>query len=940
MPRNLAKKGHHNNRHENGLVGPGKRVSKSKSNGQLNGTAKSSPSTIDDPLPNASKSQPCTEPIAASTALESETSPDATATVNEVRWRKRDSESSSDFQDQKWDNVNGSAMNPSTRRSEPTTTRSRSIQDVSALQLASTILSSNPIGDTISLLIVLLALPSMVLTLVQALFASLTLIPPSTGISTPFLGLFDVFQGSAGSPSLTTMAVMDVICFAMWVGLWTWAQNFALDLAQIQIAVTFGCGNYGKGGSVNTVCFLLVLVLHSVRSSGLRRIIHTRLVPDSVLSHPRFAAISRYLPTESDFGEGPIPPSKVKSLFAVHIISQALMAFVRRRVAGTSSANRTTRRLDSEAFPSTTATLDSSAQDSVFNTAASSGTEQAPPPTPTVRDNKDKLLTAKKRRRQANQVKSRQPFWAALASTKVHVLREVEHSKDKVNPTTSQDYATRADVSECISVTTIEPRTIHFEAGTSTTLERGQEIQASESLKPFYVRINGAPWPHVTMDWADEDIAEDDFPTRLTGSIAGLAPDCNYTCSFMLEHSEELIASIMVRTPALLDADQPNTTAPAPVRQSARPNSPTTTLKTSIQAAEKARDEANDKRNKKRKNHQGALKRMDQDNDKAQNKLKSSGDDNRLRQKQLQFERNSSQHEETIATIGTQLKELETVPEEESVEYGKKKGLYDEHNRRLSETHKTLNEAKSQTNTELRDAKTDQTNTTGRKDRLVNKNTKLAAEQERLTQANIQNLSEKERKAMESAARDADQQRQIADWQRRISDMTAQLNTIKMQTQTTFREVEDVSSRTIGPLTPEGELPGTLPRGPRGFFYGNMQPSTFVPDPEASPFQSFAKPQPVMFGRPRSGTNQSTGGLSAISGADYDDPDPIPPMANNGDFDIAIAVNGRRGSGSSREKNNHSPAMPGPGVIGGGFKTSHKGSHSPGHMGIPSTSTW
>lgn len=937
MPRNLAKKGHHNTRHENGLVGPGKRVTKSKSNGQLNGSAKSSPAT-DEPLPDVPKSHLSTDPTVAPTALDSTASPDTSVPIEEVRWRKRGSESSSDFQDQKWDNVNGSAMNAPTRRTDAATTRARQSQDVSALQLASTILSSNPIGDTISLLIVLLALPSMVLTLVQALFASLTLIPPSTGISTPFLGLFDVFQGSAGSPSLTTMAVMDVICFAMWVGLWNWAQNFALDLAQIQIAVTFGCGNHGKGGSVNTVCFLLVLVLHSVRSSGLRRILQSRLLPESVLSSPRFAAISQYLPTESDFGETSIAPSKVKSLFAVHIISQALMAFVRRRVAGTSSANKA-KRLDSESFSNITATLDSSAQDSVFNAAASSGVDQATPPTPTVRESRDRLLTAKKRRRQANQVKSRQPFWAALASTKVHVLREVEHSKDKVNSTTNQDYTTRPDVGECISVTTIEPRKIQFEAGSSSALE-GLDTQVSESLKPFYVRINGARWPHVTMDWADEDIAEDDYPTKLTGIIAGLAPDCNYTCSFILVDGEEPIASIMVRTPALLDGDQPNATVPAPVRQSARPNSPTTTLKTSIQAAEKARDEANDKRNKKRKNHQGALKRIDQENDKAQNKLKSGGDDNRLRQKQLQFERNSTQHEEMIATIGNQLKELETIPEEEQTEYDEKKAVYDERNRHLTETHKHLTEAKSETNTELRDAKSEQTNITGRKDRLANKSAKLAAEQERLTQANIQNLSEKERKAMESAARDADQQRQIADWQRRINDLSAQLNTIKMQTQTAFREVEDVSARTVGPLTPEGELPGTMPRGPRGFFYNNMHQSTFIPDPEASPFQSFARPQLVTFGRPRSGTNQSTGGLSAVSGGgDYEDPDPIPPMPNNIDFEMAFAGDGRQGSGSgsSREKNNHSPAAPGPGVIGGGFKT---GNYSPGHMGVPSTSTW
>lgn len=940
MPRNpAAKKGHHNNRHENGLVGPGKRVSKQKSNGQLNGHPKPSPST-DEPLPNASKSQMSAEPSAVSTTIDCAVSanPDTAATAEQLGWRKRDSESSSDFQDHKWDTANGSAMASAARRSDLATTKSRTSHDVSALQLASTILSSNPVGDTISLLIVLLALPSMVLTLVQALFACLTLIPPSTGISTPFLGLFDVFQGSAGSPSLTTMAVMDIFCFALWLALWTWAQNFALDLAQIQIAVTFGCGNYGKGGSVNTVCFLLVLLLHSARSPGLRRAIHTKIIPESVLNHPRFATLSRYLPAESDFGESLLAPSKIRSLFAVHIISQALMAFVRRRVAGTSSVPKA-RRLDSESIPNPTATLDSTAQDSVFNTAASSGTDQLPPPTPTVKDTKEKYLTAKKRRRQANQVKSRQPFWAALASTKVHVLREVEHSKDKANPTMHQDYLARGDLSECIAITTVEPSTIQFEVS-SSAFDGGQYHPVSCGLKPFYVRINGARWHSVTTDVADEEASEDGYTARLTGCIAGLAPDCNYKCSFILMDSEELLANIMVRTPALLDRDQPNTTVPVPVRQSTRPNSPTTTLKTSIQTAERAREEASDKRAKKRKNHKSTLTRMDQESDRAQNKLKTGADDNRFRQKLLQAERNSRQHEEAIANIDGQLKELETIPEEEVVEYEKKKSVYDERNRLLSETHKSLNEAKAQSNAELREAKAEQTNTTTRKDRLANKSAKLAAEQERLAQANTQNLSEKERKAMESMTRENDQQRQIADWQRRINDMMNQLNTIRMQTQTAFREVEDVSSRTVGPLTPEGEIPGTLPRGPRGTFFGNMQPSTFVPDPEASPFQSFAKLQPTSFGRPRSGTNQSTGAMSGISGGDMDDPDPIPPMASNVDFDIGYTVNGRRGSGSSRGNNNHSPAMAGPGVIGGPLRSLQKESHSPGHVSVPSTGTW
>lgn len=938
MPRNpAAKKGHHNNRHENGLVGPGKRVSRQKSNGQLNGIAKSS-STADEPLPTSSHVQYTDgQPVSVSTGIDLEANPDASASTEELRWRKRGSESSSDGHDHKWDNVNGPTSMASTKRADLVPSKTKGIQDLSAMQIASTILTSNPAGDTISLLIVLLALPSMVLTIVQALFASLTLMPPSGGVSpVSFLSLFDVFQGSAGSPSLGTMAVVDVICFALWVCLWNWAQNFALDLAQIQIAITLGSGNYGKSGSVNSVCLLLVLLLHSARSSGLRYLVHTKLLHPSIMSHPRVAAFTRYLPDESNFGNGPGPPSKIRSLFAVHIISQALMAFVRRRVAGTSTSTKT-KRLDSESLLSTNNTLDSTAQDSLFNTAAAPGSDQIPPSTPPIKESKDKAQNAKKRRRQANQVRSRQPFWAALASTKVHVLREVEHNKDKAVSSGTPDNPARGEPNDCIWITSVEPSTIKFEAGDCGLAESGQDSKSAGNSEPFYVRINNARWNSVDMDYVDEDVYGNDFPTRWSGSIGGLAPDCNYVCSFRRREGDGEIASIMVRTPPHVDRDQPNATAPMPARQSARPNSPTTTLKTSIQTAERSREDANNRRNKVRRNHRSALAKLDREIEALQNKLRSGSDDNKQRQKLLQAERNARQHEEAISALSQQLDQLETIPEDETVEYGKKKAAYDERNRHLMEANDSLANVKSETKNELSCIENDLTGTIARKDRLTARNTKLAAEQDRLTEANIQNLSEKERKAVESSARERDQQRQTADWRRRIEDLNAQLATVKVQTESVFREIEEAFARTSGPLTPEGELPGTTLGGSRGFLFGNMQPSTFVPDPNASPFQYSAKNAPVNARRPRSSTNQSAGGMSHMSG-DFDDADPIPPMPSNMDFDSGFAANGRKGSGSSRGKNNHSPATAG--VIGGGLRSPHRGSHSPGQLGMQSTSTW
>lgn len=926
MPRNPAvKKGHHNNRHENGLVGPGKRVPKQKSNSQLNGIARP-PATPEEPLPT-SPIGTCAEQqaSAASTGIDLDSAFDAAAASEELRWRKRDSESSSDGNEQKWDAVNGSVQNMAPKRPDAPT-KHKSAQDLSSLQIASTILASNPAGDTISLLIVLLALPSMVLTMVQVLFASLTLVPPSGSISpASFLSLFDVFQGSVGSPSLLTMGVVDVICFAAWMCLWTWAQNFALDLAQIQIALTLGSGNAGKNGNVGTICVVLVLFLHAVRSGDLRHFLLTKLYPASVLSHPRVAPYARFLPSNSDFGFTLGPPSKVKSLFAVHIISQALMAFVRRRLAGTSSVNKT-QQLKSELPTNITQTLDSSSQDLVFNAASSPGQDvslQAPP----VRESNQKALTAKKRRRQANQVRSRQPFWAALASTKVHVLREVEHNKDKAQVGNGSN-GSLADSDESVYITNVEPSTIQFEAASCAFLDEDLDHKADSNYTPFYVRINNARWHSVSLEPVLDHTG---MPSKWCGSIGGLAPDCNYICSFRYVDGDDEIASVLVRTPPLADRDQQNTVVSAPVRQSARPNSPTTTLKTSIHTAERSREDANKRRNQARKAHRNALTKLDKEIEGLQVKVKASNDDNKQKQKLRQAEAMARQHEEAVSAFNVRLDELETIPEEETSEYDNRKAAYESRTRQLSEANASLSSAKAETNSELAAIKSELTTTNTRKERLVARNAKLAAEQERLAQANIQNLSEKERKELESATRSTEQERQLDDWRRRINDMNIQLSNVRAQTQAVFHEIDEAMAKSsLGPLTPEGEIPGTIPRS---FTYNHMQPSTFVPDPQASPFE-FAKMLPRAVARPRSGTNQSTGGLSAGS-ADFDDYDPIPPSQRSNDFDVGIAVNGRKNSGSSRGNNNHSPAA---GVIGSALRSSQQGSSSPGHM--QSTNTW
>jgi len=955
MPRNPgAKKHQHNNRHETGLVGPGKRIVKQKSNGHLNGAAKG---FIPSDLPPAAASPACEPSVtgADTTDLPSKIVSDGRADTlrkpSQPGLTKRDSESSQDGPTPDhaagWPSTNGSTM-PAPRRSDMAPPKGKPTQDMTALQIAATILKSRPACDTIALLIVLLALPSMVLTIVQALFASLTLMPGAGLAPISFLSLFDVFQGSAGSPSLGTMAVVDVICFGLWICLWNWAQNFALDLAQTQIAITLGNGNAGKNGSINAICFMMVLFLHAIRSKAVRRFLVSNLVlPMDLLSHTRLADLATYLPADTDFGDSPGPPSKIRSLFAIHILSQAFMAFVRRRVANAQTPinpKSSSKRADTEASAGSSV-AEASAVDAVSGGGTSSGIDY-PPPTPSLKEGKDKGPSAKKRRRQANHVRSRQPFWAALASTKVHVLREVEHNKALPNggPQTALSDATHPDL---VWVTHVDPSSIQFEANYLPSADHDQEAALPGDCKPFYVRINGAKWHSVSLDRCDDGRPPNSL-AQWTGEISGLAPNCTYTCSFNRGDDDQEFASVMVKTPPLQDKDVPLSLAPAPVRQPTRPSSPTTTLKSTISTAEAKLNEARSRLTKVRRQHKASLAKVEREVESFATRLKSSSDDTKQRQKLLQAERTIRQTEDATHEIEAALEDLASTPDDDTDDYNTRREAYEQQSKLLAEVNDTLSKAKAAASHDLSCVNNELNTITSRKERLTGRHAKLTEQHDRITQANAQGLNEKERRAAESAAKQTEQQRREAEISNQISYLENELRNARVRWEANCRELDALERQDLfqrqmllkngaGPLTPEGELPGTRPhpQPTRSFAFGTLQavaPNSPIAtdNSQGSPFLAYAKTLPSDHRRPRSETNRSAGGMSNFS-ADFEDADPIPPMPSTTEYDL----NGRKGSGSSRGQNNASPAA---GIIGSALRSPQRGNHSPGHLS--GSTTW
>lgn len=575
MPRSsAAARKNQSNRHDNGLVSPGKKVTKQKSSGHLNGgpgNGSAPGSGASAPFDLFSARSPSDAAVTHPPTLANKGGDGAKAD-GPVRGLVNGHSKSADTPCGQANGAvpqNGGMAGHAPRNG--TSKRPGSSAAINPLQLASTILKSCPMYDTIAILIFLLQLPPMVLTLVQFLFASLTFMPPSGAAAGSFSSNFDIFHGPAGTPSLGTMIAMDGFCLLAWgLFMWTWAQNFAIDLAHVQVAITLGGGGgSGKNGGVNTLCVGIVLLLHLTRSKGIQDFVMGHLASAKFISPDLLSQYAHLLPAEFRRVGPQTSPSWLRSLLAVHILAQAATAMARRSMARNRSPAppRTGKRGDTEASAGSQAQADSA-----LESAASVSSSFVGPDGSFVagKEGKDRFTSAKKRRRQANQVRSRQPFWAALASTKVTVMREYEHSRASSKTTrgltmTEEDLQGVSLDDGLVWITDVDSSSIKFAAGDfadDPTLSGSCEAGCLEGeMEPFYVCVNGALWATATICRVS-DTPKGSSIVHWRGEISGLAPNCAYTCSFVRSDTDEEICVTSVKTPATADTEQGKLVAP------------------------------------------------------------------------------------------------------------------------------------------------------------------------------------------------------------------------------------------------------------------------------------------------------------------------------------------------------------------------------------------
>ena len=432
--------------------------------------------------------------------------------------------------------------------------------------------------DVIAILLVLMQLPYSVLAIIHVCFAFLTFGSPPTGWSlASIFSATDWLQSHGGSPSIVTMLVVDLLFFGFWC-LLPLGKDFTLDLAQAAVAISLGGGTSGGSGRTQgVVCFGIVAIHHMLG----QKLWNTRHYTVAW-----FCGLLNMVTANTTFG--PWDPDDIldvldvcpdtdrswpRTLLELHIVTQGVVRIVRRWFIRPSIQKFAARRGESDPayIPPSSPTASSSAthQDGGRNTSSDG---RHPGPSPALREGvrEKSVSVAKKKRKQATFVRSQQPFWAAIANTKVTVTKEIEQTQ------ASQDLfeagivgveklgsSTNRCTNCCVWITDVKDTEIRFTAlCLEDTIQPESNIQDSPPSETdeaglyarpsIVVQINGA-------EWASTTIVHDgtrDNSTLLKGKIFGLTSLTNYQVQFLLAKDQSPVQSFKLVTRPDTSLDQ------------------------------------------------------------------------------------------------------------------------------------------------------------------------------------------------------------------------------------------------------------------------------------------------------------------------------------------------------------------------------------------------
>ena len=959
----------HNTRHENGVVAPGKRIIKQKSNGHLNTSAEgTSHSRVLPSSPSPAARTTTRLPDSRSNDESSGTQAGFQPAEDDEKRRSESLPESLEMLSGGMNYTNGSVEHAH-RKIDVNAAKNPMVHDSNIWHLALTILRSCPLGDTLAILIFLLWLPPTMLTLTNALFAVLTFITPTGSSSIP-TSIADVFQGSGGTPSLATIIVTDVFGLILWLVIWAPVQTLCIELAQAVVATQLGGGNASKkkGSDRTLLCMGIVTVSHVARHQWTPK----RLFGydwSAILSSIPYVSKSPTLFSKDDLIPTRSPAGWFRILIALHILIQGLVHIARRWIQKREysqpvSANK---KMDPEAVagspvrpPLITSAESSTQSNSIVSDSASKVSSAS------TKEARDRISSGKKKRKQGTYVRSQQPLWAAFAHTKITILREYEqsHTHSEVsgaNAVDTRNLGSAPFVAEdgCVWISDVLPTSFRFNASSFTTSASGAPASEDpivnpsagiDRSKPLYVRINDTDWTSTTFEPTAADESADG---QWTGEVFGLSPSSSYKCSFVQSEDGAVVHSVIVTTPPSLPVENGtsrlilrsqiqltnvlsdsyvSSAIPAHrIHRPSSPTSPTTTLKNSIAAFESSLSESQARQKRSKKDNKTASASLKKDIEVFSAKIsKLGGEDKAHLNRHLQWNQHTRQADEAVMSLSEEIDSMGCLPEDEIVLSKEMKDGWDESRAHQTATRDELFRCKESAHHERSSIHAEATLTQQKKERLLARKSKLNDQHDRLESATSQGLDERQRKNSEQAAKDEERLQvenryfeEMEHCQRVIQDSRYSTQQTWHQAQTVERAFHEqqTTSEPDGErsITPEGDLPGTVPyhsSGPASRFsaYGSSDPSSGI----RSQSGSFRHSD----GRPRS--------VSMLSGksvsADFEDQDPAPPMPARA-VEV-IRERGRKhsgGSGSGSSGSQRDPASP----VTGGAALMSPGKRSP-----------
>jgi len=226
---------------------------------------------------------------------------------------------------------------------------------------------------------------------------------------------------------------------------------------------------------------------------------------------------------------------------------------------------------------------------------------------------------------------------------------------------------------------------------------------------------------------------------------------------------------------------------------------------------------------KARSEHKLVVSKIKKELDNYTHRLNSGNDENRQKQRSLQLERNIRQTEEATAVLEVQLDSIEKVPEEEIQEWNTQKANYERELELLNTAKEELVAARAAVAREISSLESELNSTIQRRERLQSRRTRVNEQYERIVSANAQGLNERERRAAEQFAREQEQAKLEAKFNEQLASISQSVQDYQIRTNQLWQQVSAIEHAIqqqqqqqmlidTGPLTPEGNLPGTNPQ--------------------------------------------------------------------------------------------------------------------------------